>query len=164
MREPPSTIDIRVTVGSAPAEADLARWARRLLRASGAPRAGLSVLLCGDARMRRLNRTWRCKDRFTDVLSFPVPESERGAKASGFLGDVVVDVACAARQASRCGHGLDREVQILLAHGILHLLGQDHEVDGGEMFRLQARVVRRAFGRGPDGVPENEPAARKGGR
>jgi probable rRNA maturation factor len=100
--------------------------------------------------MRRLNREWRRIDRPTDVLSFPSGEP-------GFLGDVAIDVPYAARQARRRGHALDREVQLLLAHGVLHLAGHDHETDGGEMFRLQRKVVRKAFGPGPDGVPEGEP-------
>jgi len=98
--------------------------------------------------MRRLNRTFRAIDRPTDVLSFPSGES-------GFLGDLAIDVPYAARQARARGHALDREVKVLLAHGVLHLLGHDHETDGGEMFRLQRRLVRRVFGPGPDGVPED---------
>jgi len=100
--------------------------------------------------MRGLNREWRGMDRPTDVLSFPSGEK-------GFLGDLVIDLPYAARQARRLGHPVSREVQLLLAHGILHLLGHDHETDDGKMFRLQRRLVRRAFGPGPDGVPEDEP-------
>jgi len=96
--------------------------------------------------MRSLNRTWRRKDRPTDVLSFPSGERD-------FLGDLVIDVPYARRQARRRGHALRREVQILLAHGLLHLLGYDHETDGGTMFRLQRRILLSAFGEGPDGVP-----------
>jgi rRNA maturation RNase YbeY len=125
-------------------------WAEAVL-AAAAPRraASVSVLLCGDARMRRLNREFRKNDRPTDVLSFP-------AEVPGLLGDVAIDVPYAARQARRRGHGLDREVQLLLVHGVLHLLGHDHETDGGEMFRLQRRLAARVFGAGPDGVPEDE--------
>jgi probable rRNA maturation factor len=70
------------------------------------------------------------------------------------LGDLVVSVPTAVRQARRFGHPPSRELQILFAHGLLHLLGYDHERDGGTMFRLQARLVKGAFGAGPDGVPE----------
>jgi probable rRNA maturation factor len=104
--------------------------------------------------MRTLNRVWRKKDRPTDVLSFPGGEAE-----DAFLGDVAIDVPYAGRQARRLGHSLQREIQVLLAHGILHLLGHDHETDDGTMFALQGRLVRRAFGPGPDGVP---PADGKG--
>ena len=147
-------VEISVSVRSGPGAAAVSRWAATLLAAAQRPRrpgeAVLSVLLCGDARMRGLNRAWRGKDRPTDVLSFPSGEA-------GFLGDVVIDVPYAARQARRLGHPLAREVQVLLAHGLLHLLGHDHETDGGAMFRLQRRLVRSAFGPGPDGVPEDEP-------
>ena len=95
-------------------------------------------------------------DRPTDVLSFPsfeASESRAAARRGEFLGDLVIDVPYAARQARRRGHALGREVQILLAHGLLHLLGYDHETDGGTMFRLQRRILLSAFGEGPDGVP-----------
>ena len=73
--------------------------------------------------------------------------------------DVAIDRPYAGRQARRLGHPLRREVQVLLAHGILHLLGHDHETDAGEMFALQRTVVLRAFGAGPDGVPPGEKGA-----
>lgn len=151
-----------VTVAGAPAAGRVASWTRSLL---GRRRAGLSVLLCGDARMKRLNRAWRGLDRPTDVLSFPAEQQAypRSPKATRlprrqppYLGDLVIDVPYAARQARRLGHALTRELQVLLAHGVLHLLGHDHENDDGTMFRLQRRWVRRAFGPGPDGVPEPE--------
>lgn len=138
-------------VRKGPSARRVAAWAEDVL-AAAAPRSrgSVSVLLCGDARMRRLNREFRKVDRPTDVLSFP-------AGGPPFLGDVAIDVPYAARQASKRGHGLEREVQLLLAHGVLHLLGHDHETDDGTMFRLQRRLVRKAFGPGPDGVPEDEP-------
>lgn len=145
----PSRAEVSATVRGGPSPRRVSAWAEALL-AAAARRQGaeVSVLLCGDARMRRLNRTFRAIDRPTDVLSFPSGES-------GFLGDLAIDVPYAARQARARGHALDREVKVLLAHGVLHLLGHDHETDGGEMFRLQRRLVRRVFGPGPDGVPED---------
>jgi probable rRNA maturation factor len=98
--------------------------------------------------MRTLNRTWRRRVGPTDVLSFP-----SGEEGSGFLGDLVIDVPYAARQARARGHSLTRELKILLAHGVLHLLGYDHETDDGTMFRLQRRLLLSVFGDGPDGVP-----------
>lgn len=160
--EPPSrgvpAVDVSVTVSGAPPPRRLAEWTRRLLAAralrgrSGPGGEGrhVSILVCGDARMRVLNRAWRRKDRPTDVLSFPSGEP-------GSLGDIAIDLPYAARQARARGHATGREVQLLLAHGLLHLLGYDHERDDGEMFRLQRRLVREAFGAGPDGVPEGEP-------
>ncbi len=145
-------VEVASSVRTGPSARAVASWARRAAAAAGA-RGAVSVLLCGDGRMRSLNRRWRGLDRPTDVLSFPAGEP-------GFLGDVVVDVPYAARQAGRLGHGLDREVQVLLVHGVLHLMGHDHETDDGTMFRLQRRAVARAFGPGPDGVPADGPGPR----
>lgn len=142
--------EVTSAVRTGPSERRVAAWTEAIL-AAAAPRgrAAVSVLLCGDARMRRLNREFRKIDRPTDVLSFPAGDP-------AFLGDVAVDVPYAARQAGRRGHSLEREVKLLLAHGVLHLLGHDHETDQGEMFRLQSRLVRKVFGPGPDGVPGDE--------
>ena len=142
-------IDVLVSVAGAPPAARVRAWTRRLLSKLGAKRPlalSLSILLCGDARMRTLNRRWRRLDRPTDVLSFPSGEMLS-------LGDLVIDVPYARRQARLRGHSTARELQILLAHGLLHLLGYDHEKDDGTMFRLQRRLVLSAFGEGPDGVP-----------
>lgn len=139
-------VDVLVTASGAPTVSLVEGWTRRLLREARAKRVSLSVLLCGDSRMRALNRAWRATDLPTDVLSFPSGEKQ-------FLGDIVIDVPYAARQARRRGHTLQREVQILLAHGLLHLLGYDHEKDGGTMFRRQRQILLSAFGEGPDGVP-----------
>jgi probable rRNA maturation factor len=144
-------VDVLVVVSGAPPAARVEAWTRSLLSKAGAERASLSVLLCGDTRMRTLNRRFRRVDRPTDVLSFPSFEESRSSLS--FLGDVVIDVPCAARQARRRGHRTAREVKILLAHGVLHLLGYDHETDDGTMFRLQRRLIFAAFGDGPDGVP-----------
>ena len=151
-----SSIEVLVTVRFAPPRARVEVWTRSLLFEARAKRARLSVLLCGDRRMRTLNARWRGVDRPTDVLSFPAFEASAAraaARRGEFLGDLVIDVPYAARQARRRGHPLGREVQILLAHGLLHLLGYDHETDGGTMFRLQRRILFSAFGEGPDGVP-----------
>ncbi|HQQ77048.1 MAG TPA: rRNA maturation RNase YbeY [Thermoanaerobaculia bacterium] len=150
------TVDVLCTVAGAPPAARVRGWTRTLLSKAGAKRASLSILLCGDRRMRTLNRTWRRIDRPTDVLSFlPFAESSSSPSSSSspFLGDLVIDVPYAARQARRRGHPVAREVQILLAHGLLHLLGYDHETDDGTMFRLQKKLVLAAFGGGPDGAP-----------
>jgi probable rRNA maturation factor len=149
-------VDVVVAVSGAPSAAQVHAWARSLLFEARAKRARFSILLCGDRRMRTLNRRFRRVDRPTDVLSFSAfeaSESRAAARRGTFLGDLVIDVPCAARQARRRGHALGREVQILLAHGLLHLLGYDHETDRGTMFRLQRRILLSAFGEGPDGVP-----------
>ena len=118
----------------------LARFAGRLTAAvppEGADRMG--VCLVGDRAMREVNRRHRAKDQTTDVLSFAggdVPDPE----GSRHLGDILISVPQAARQARERGHGLDRELRVLLLHGYLHLLGYDHERDGGKMLRLQRRL------------------------
>ena len=149
------SIDVICTVGGAPPAARVRGWILSLLSKAGAKRPlSLSILLCGDRRMASLNRAWRHVDRPTDVLSFlPFAESSSSPSSPSFLGDLVIDVPYAARQARRRGHALRREVQILLAHGLLHLLGYDHEEDDGTMFRRQRRILLSAFGEGPDGVP-----------
>jgi probable rRNA maturation factor len=122
--------------------APLAGFAERLAREAPRGRAtGVTIVLTGDAAMRRLNRDFRGKDRATDVLSFPsggdeLPDGTRP------LGEIVISVAQAARQAREARHSLARELRILVIHGYLHLLGYDHEVDDGTMMRLQARLVR----------------------
>jgi probable rRNA maturation factor len=113
---------------------------RRALRASrvAGPRgkSELSILFCGEARMRSLNRRFRKKDRSTDVLSFR-------ASDGALLGDIVICVPYAARKARRLPGGASREMNRLLLHGYLHLLGYDHETDDGEMDALEASLSGR---------------------
>jgi rRNA maturation RNase YbeY len=116
----------------------LRRSARRLLRGLGLDGAELSVVLVSDAEMRRLNRRWRGKDRATDVLSFAQREGAGGAP-DGLLGDVVISVDTARRQAGARGATLAREGDRLLVHGLLHLLGYDHERSPAEARRMQRR-------------------------
>jgi probable rRNA maturation factor len=96
-------------------------------------------LLTGDAELRRLNRDFRGVDEPTDVLSFP------SASPAGQLGDIAISVERARDQARSHGHELGAEVRILLLHGLLHLLGHDHEIDRGKMRRLETRW-RKEFG------------------
>lgn len=93
-----------------------------------------------DARMRALNRRFRRVDSSTDVLSFPSNEPGSGA----FLGEIVIATGVAARQAGSAGHPLLTELRLLALHGLLHLLGHDHERDHGEMARLESRLLRRS--------------------
>ncbi|HEX8337955.1 MAG TPA: rRNA maturation RNase YbeY [Pyrinomonadaceae bacterium] len=125
---------------------DGGRWrafAERALKAVLAGGAGATVAFVSDRAMRELNRRWRGKRGTTDVLSFPSgqEEFERGAGAS--LGDVVVSVEQAARQAAEHGLEFENEVEQLILHGLLHLCGYDHERDGGEMNALELRLRRR---------------------
>jgi probable rRNA maturation factor len=99
-------------------------------------RGSVTVAIVPDARVRALNRVYRRTDAPTDVLSFPSGER-------GFLGDVVIAGGVARRQAGAAGHSLQTELRVLALHGLLHLLGYDHERDGGRMARLERRLRRR---------------------
>ena len=123
----------------------------------GLSRREVTVCLVTDAEMARLNRTFRRKTGPTDVLSFPVyPErafdgqrangngrSRGHSKASGYLGDIAIAPAVARRNAAENGRSLRNELRVLILHGVLHLLGHDHESDNGEMERLEERLRRR---------------------
>jgi probable rRNA maturation factor len=111
--------------------------------------AELSVLLAGDCAVRRLNREWRGRDAPTDVLAFPTCAPPGGeAQADGFvlLGDVVISLDAAAAQAAAAGVSRWREVRRLLAHGILHLLGYDHERSPAAARRMRALEDRLVAG------------------
>ncbi len=112
-------------------------WLERLV-ADLAPQAeSLGVRFAGDREVRKWNRELRGKDRPTDVLSFPGDSED-----TGHLGDILISVPVARRQAAEAGHDVDRELQVLLLHGLLHCLGYDHEADQGEMERLERRLRR----------------------
>lgn len=113
---------------------------RELAAAAGAESITLGVRFAGDRELRRVNRDFRGKDKATDVLSFPGgPEEEDG---SHHLGDILISVPTARRQAEERGHSVERELKVLLLHGLLHCLGYDHETDQGEMERLERRLRR----------------------
>jgi probable rRNA maturation factor len=128
----------------------VARRAERMLAAAGEPEAELSVLLCDDETMRGLNRTYRRKDRPTDVLAFAMREGEPAAAPNPVLGDVVISVDTARSQARARGHTIAHEVWALLAHGVLHLLGYDHRTRDEErrMNALADGLMAAAGGRG----------------
>ena len=101
----------------------------------------LSVVFIGPSRMRETNRRYRGKDIPTDVLSFRY----HGEKVEGmfFLGEIVISPETAYKNAVARGLEFEAEIRMLLLHGILHLLGYDHETDGGEMNRLQKSLQHR---------------------
>ena len=123
----------------------LAGRARRMLDVLGIGTAELSLVLVSDRVMHDLTRDWRGKDRPTDVLAFA--QGEEGTAPDGLLGDVVISVDTARRQAASLGHSLVVEADRLLVHGLLHLLGYDHERSPAEARRMQRkeRAVLRAI-------------------
>ena len=114
-------------------------------------RGAVTVALVSDARIRALNRRYRRTDTVTDVLSFPAqPPAGRGSRdavvggASGQLGDLAIATGVARRQARAAGHSYQTELRVLALHGLLHLLGYDHDrSDNGRMARAETRLRRR---------------------
>jgi rRNA maturation RNase YbeY len=104
---------------------------------------GVTVAFVSDRAMRELNRLWRHKQGTTDVLSFPVEQDEFEKTEGSSLGDVVISVEQAARQAKENGLTLEQEIAQLILHGLIHLCGYDHATDDGEMNKLELRLQRR---------------------
>jgi probable rRNA maturation factor len=122
-----------VTFRRVPAEFSrraIERFARRL-QAEVARGRPFDCLITGDVELRRLNREFLGQDYPTDVLAFPAPSS--------FIGDIAISFPRARAQARAFGHEAGQEVQILMLHGLLHLLGMDHATDGGLMARAENR-------------------------
>ncbi len=114
----------------------LSKFLPPLSRATRVSPERFAVALVSDRRIAALNRRYRHRAGATDVLSFP-------ASGNGYLGDVVVSAETARRQARRLGHSLTEEVQLLMLHGLLHLMGYDHERDNGRMNRRELALRRR---------------------
>lgn len=146
-------VEVQARAAGAPPPARVRSVLSRAARAARAKGTEVSVLFCADARMRTLNRRYRAKDRSTDVLAFPA-----GDAAGGFLGDIVISVPYAGREARRRAEPRVREIDRLLVHGLLHLMGYDHETDEGQMEALEGRVRRRL------GIADAAPAPRPAGR
>jgi probable rRNA maturation factor len=121
------------------AEARLRQWLRPILDELAPGGGGFAVRLAGDRTLRRLNREFRGRDTVTDVLSFPGEAGPEGLH----LGDVVISIPAARRQAAAAGHTAARELRLLALHGLLHCLGHDHETDRGEMDRVERGLRRR---------------------
>jgi len=142
---------VRVSVGG------LDKFLKRTLRRLRLPRGALIICLVDNAEMARWNRAYRGKKGPTDVLSFPTngaqlnvptlakpnrPKSVRASRSHSYLGDVAIAPAVARRNARRLGRTFDEEMRILILHGILHLMGYDHESDDGRMDRRERRLRR----------------------
>lgn len=134
----------------------LVTTARRLLAAVGEDRAALSLSLVGDDAIRSLNQHYRGKDKATDVLSFPLHDEPDEAARERLLGDVVISVDTARRQAAAYDAPLQREIYRLLIHGLLHLKGHDHAGVA------QRRVMEREERRLADAIALPWPYARSG--
>jgi probable rRNA maturation factor len=104
---------------------------------------GVTVAFVSDRAMRELNRRWRGRAETTDVLSFPAEQDEFEKSEGPTLGDVVISVDQAARQAAENKLTFEEEVAQLILHGLLHLCGYDHETDSGQMNRLELRLRRK---------------------
>ncbi len=143
-----------VRVAQRPLELFLARVRREL----GLAEADLTICFVSDAEIARMNQAFRKKKGPTDVLSFPAIERRRPAILPGpssrrmqhklrgtpsFLGDIAIAPSVARRNAKKLGRTLPSELQILILHGVLHLLGYDHETDHGQMDRVEARLRRK---------------------
>jgi len=117
------------------------------LQAEVAGGRAFCCLITGDAELRRLNREFRGQDYPTDVLSFPLQKhplpdgrgSEASASPSAPCGEIAISYDAARRQSAEFGHSVDREIQILMLHGMLHLLGMDHETDRGRMLSVERK-------------------------
>jgi probable rRNA maturation factor len=132
----------------------LARWLTRIAPARA--RGLVSVAIVSDAQIQRLNRRFRGVNKATDVLSFPsVGPSVQGGRFAGLkgprylaasselLGDIVIARGVAGRQAREAGHSELTEWRVLALHGLLHLMGYDHERDAGRMRRVERRLRRK---------------------
>jgi len=132
---PPLCVTVSCEVRTPVRVAGLGPWL-----AAAAParaRGDVAIAIVGDARIRSLNRQYRGADYATDVLSFPAGDAP-------WLGDIAIAAGVARRQAARAGHSFATEARVLALHGLLHLLGYDHEQDGGEMAAIEARLRKRA--------------------
>ena len=114
--------------------------ASETLNALAYPDVELSVSLVSDRKITELNRTYRNHNRPTDVLAFSLNEGDFGGINPGVLGDVVISLETAQRQAQEHRHSDEEELCLLLIHGILHLLGYDHEQGGGEAKKMRSKA------------------------
>jgi probable rRNA maturation factor len=132
---------------------EFARGAAAQLRLSA---NSVTICLVSDAKIAEWNRLYRRKNRPTDVLSFPASLSRNGkgrmtgprnasssAAEKNYLGDIAIAPAVAQRNALAAGRSFEQEMKILTLHGLLHLMGYDHETDNGEMERIEARLRRK---------------------
>ncbi len=131
-------IEINQRVGKKIKKDWLSKIVKRTFGTVGVKDAAVSIAVLGDAEMKKLNKEWRGKNKVTDVLSFVY-------EAKPLVGEIIICLPQAARQAKKCGHSAKEEVKMLLIHGLLHLAGYDHEKSLGEaerMEKLQNKLLR----------------------
>lgn len=133
MTPPRLRVSVTDATGRPVASHGLAKWLRRAAPASA--RGAVAIALVTDAAMRRLNHDYRGKNHASDVLSFPCEPP---------LGDIAISIPTARRQAREMGHSLRVELRVLALHGLLHLMGYDHETDRGQMQRAEEKLRRRS--------------------
>ena len=142
--------EVRVALGP------LESFLRRVQRDLGLEPSDITVCLVSDAAMARLNQNFRGRKGPTDVLSFPTVARQKAARLRrrarvghssrhDYLGDIAISPATARRYAEKQERPLSSELRVLILHGVLHLLGYDHETDHGEMDRIEQRL-RKRFG------------------
>ena len=128
-------------------DAALARFLTSVRRELKLSRRELTVCFVGDREIARLNRQFRGKPKSTDVLSFPAngtgASDFQSAEGDKVLGDIAISPQAARRNARLFGRTFDEEIRILILHGVLHLAGYDHEVDNGEMERIEMRLRKK---------------------
>jgi probable rRNA maturation factor len=122
----------------------LENFALRLCQRLRIPDSEFTVLLTSDHRIRHFNRNFRKRDEATDVLSFPAARQQKtgGHFKNPYIGDIIISVETAQQQAIEKNHSLVTEVRTLMIHGLLHLLGHDHERDQGQMRRKELKLQR----------------------
>jgi probable rRNA maturation factor len=146
-RRPASTrakglrVDVVDRFGRPLSAGGLGAWLSRV--APEAARGSVSIALLRDADVRRLNRHYRAIDRATDVLSFPRGQEPTPSPSGTYLGDIAIAMGVTRRQARSAGHAERTELRILALHGLLHLIGYDHETDAGAMGRVESRLRKK---------------------
>ncbi|OHD19764.1 MAG: rRNA maturation RNase YbeY [Spirochaetes bacterium GWD1_27_9] len=126
-------------------EKDVEKWIKKVLKELNLKNKSCSLFFCKDETIRELNKNYRNKDYVTDVLSFSQLEGDV-IESSNFLGDIVLCVDQAIRQAKQYENDVLQEISFLILHSILHLLGHDHETDNGEMEELEKKIFLKLTG------------------
>lgn len=121
----------------------LEQFSERARRALNLKPQSAALAFVTDAEIARLNKTYRRKNKPTDVLSFPAQPSAKLLNRNKFLGDIAIAPAVARRYAKKNGRSLQTEICVLILHGLLHLLGYDHETDRGQMDRVEHKLRRK---------------------